>query len=102
MASSLTGGPERVRFSVYVDGDDVSGYVSAHLTNVSGREMRFPDGLRVVAQITRDGQPWHDFVLADPSIAGLAPGQETSLRTSFLLEGPAQYSSWGSVDIELG
>ena len=101
LATSQFDGPERIRFSVYVGGDDVAGNLRAQLTNVSGRDIRFTDGLRVVAEVTRNGQPWREFVLVDPAVSALALGQEASVQTSFLLEGPAQYSGWGSIEIEL-
>lgn len=101
LAKSERDGPERLRFSVYVGVTDATGSVSARLTNVSGREMRFADGLRVVATVTRDGQPYREIVLTDPALVSMAPGQKASLEASFTLDGPGQYSGWGSVDIEL-
>lgn len=94
-------GPERLRFAVSVGGGDDGGTVGARLVNVSGRTMRFPGGVHVTAEITKDGHPWRTFDLVDGAITELAPGQEASVGTSFAFDGPGQYSAWGSTDIQL-
>lgn len=101
MATSETSGPERLRFAVYIGTSEAGGSVSAHLRNVSGREMRFAGGLQVLAETTRDGVTWRHFVLSHPSVLSLGPGQEVSLQTSFDFDGPGQYSTTGLVEIEL-
>lgn len=100
-ASSVSSGPERLRFDLSVATDGTQGTIGARLRNVSGRTMRFANGCRVVAEVSLDAKPWRTFDLVDPSVRELAPGQEALLEMTFSFDGPGQYSAWGSTDIEL-
>lgn len=101
LATSEVGGSERLRFVVNVARDGDAGSLHARLKNVSGREIRFPQGLDVRAEVWRDGSPWREIPLVDPQKLTLAPDEEVSLSELFVFEGPGQYSSKGWVEIEL-
>lgn len=100
-ASSVVPGTERLRFDVTVRDDGDHGTFAARLVNVSGRTMRFPTGVHVLADVRRDGQPWRTFVVDDPATTVLAPGRAVSVSSAFAFAGPGEYAAWGSTEVAL-
>jgi hypothetical protein len=68
--------PERLGFTVGWSPFD--GRASARLHNSSAVPLDLPGGLRATVRITRDGTPWRELVVSDPSVRTLAPGASVS------------------------
>ena len=79
--SASTVGPpgavERLRLRVLWSPAD--GRAAAQLQNTSAVPLQFPDGLRVMVRVTRNGAPWRELTVADPSVKALAPGAGVSV-----------------------
>ena len=76
--SALRQGDSPERLGLTVGWSPLDGRASARLHNTSGVPLDLPGGLAVTVRITRDGAPWRELVVSDPSVSTLAPGASVS------------------------
>ena len=69
----------------------------ASLRNQRDFTVTFPDGVDVVIDISRNGQPWQDVHLRNTGLTTLAPGQVTELTGTVALPGFGLYELRGAV-----
>jgi hypothetical protein len=73
------------------DGDG-SAQLTAHLTNTAGVPLRFPDGLHVTFEATKDGAEWRRITAAAPAIRVLEPGAEARVSAAIAPDPNGHYS----------
>jgi hypothetical protein len=89
---SAAGSPVTLEVLARAQGSQAA--LSARITNNSGRQVSFPDGLAVVFTLSRDGGAVESATAAKPGTTILSPGATTEVGTRVPL------SSYGSYSVE--